>query len=127
MKHHLSYHKNIFLCSAAIAITCWNGSVVDSNGKGKRPDVNFYGELEDHASICKVEDILIGGKYEQIAVYQPIQGAKTALEKKKDDGAQIDPKQNKILLDLNEISLISMVHPDRPWQPRPVRAAGGGV
>lgn len=116
MKHHVSSQRNILLCSAAIALTCWNGSVVDSSGKGKRPDVNFFGELEDHASTCKVEDILIGGKYEQIPVYQPIQGAKTSLEKKKDDGVQIDPKQNKTLLSLNEISSISMVHPDRPTE-----------
>jgi len=116
MKRYVSPQKIIFLCSAIITITCWNGSMVDSSGKDKRPDVNFYGKLEDHMTTCEVEDILIGGKYEQIAFYLPIHGAKTDLEKNKDDKPQIEPRQNKVLLDLSEISAISMVHPDRPTE-----------
>lgn len=118
MKHRLSYQKSLFVSSIAIVLTCWNGSMVDSTGKGKRPDVNFYGELEDHTSKCSVEDILIGGKYEQITVYQPVQGIKPSIEQTKElvesKGRQIDPKENKTFLDLNEVASISLVHPDQP-------------
>lgn len=109
--------KKLFICAFLLVFLSWNGSMVDNSKPNKRPDVNFYGTLTDHASTCKVEDILVGGKYEQIAVYQPIKEAKTALEKTKDTGAtpiEIDPKQNKILLDLHEITSISLKYPDKP-------------
>ncbi len=113
MKQCLSSQKNLFFYACMLIITCWNGSMVDSGGKDKRPDVNFYGQLQDHSSTCSVEDILIGGKYEQIPVYQLLQAAKSSPEPSPSD-LKLDPKQNKTFLDLNEISSISLLHPDRP-------------
>lgn len=97
----------------ATLFCCWNGSIVDSEGKGKRPDVNFYGTIEDHHKTSRVEDILIGGKYEVIPVYQAI---KVQKKLSADDAKQseIDPKQNKILLDLKEIRSIELKHQDHP-------------
>lgn len=112
--HRLFSQKKLFLCSAIVILTCWNGSMVDTKGKDKRPDINFWGELEDHKEKCKVEDILIGGKYEQIPVYQTVSDVKKSNEKPKESGIEIDPKQNKIFLDLNQIASISLLHPDRP-------------
>jgi hypothetical protein len=114
MKHLLKGPKSILPLTILMVIFCWNGSTLDSNGKDKRPDVNFYGTLTDHISTNTVEDILIGGKYEQIAVYQNIKTAKKPIEKTKESGLEIDPKQNKIMLDLHEVSSIELAHPDRP-------------
>jgi hypothetical protein len=114
MKHLSIFHRKINYLSLAVIFTCWNGSLVqNSTDKDKRPDINFYGELTDHSTTCKVEDILIGDKYEQVPFYSPIKlEQKSADENKKT--IEIDPKQNKILLDLQEISVIELKHPDRP-------------
>ncbi len=114
MKHMPIFHKTINYLSLAVIFTCWNGSLVEtSKDKDKRPDINFYGELTDHSTTCKVEDILIGGKYEQVSFYSPIK-----LEQKPTDAhtknIEIDPKQNKVFLDLQELSVIQLKHPDRP-------------
>jgi len=113
MKHASIFYKNIHFISLAIILTCWNGSIVDtSKDKDKRPDLNFYGELTDHYTTCKVEDILIGNKYEQIPFYSPVK-----LEQKSNDdkkNIEIDPKQNRILVDLQEVSVIELSHPDKP-------------
>lgn len=119
MKHIFQSSKMIIPITALVFFVCWNGSMVDSNGKDKRPDTNFYGTLQDHTTSFDVEDILIGGKYEQIPVYQKVDPIKKTAEKisvdqTKSSLAEIDPKQNKILLDLHEISSISLQYPDKP-------------
>lgn len=116
MKVKSTAHKHFMFSALLMILVSWNGSMINTT-TGKRPDVNFYGVLVDHAGSCKVEDILIGQKYEQIPVYQPIQGATTEREKLKSAGektVEIDPKQNKSLLDLREVQSISLIHPDRP-------------
>lgn len=124
MKQKSSLNKLLCLSIATI-ITCWNGSMVETNTKDKRPDMNFYGYLEDHASKeQKVEDILIGGKYEQIPAYQVIDNKTRELidkskkveldNKSKETIKNLDPRQNKILLDLQEVSSIELQYPDRP-------------
>lgn len=114
MKHPSNLFQKIHYLSLAIIFTSWNGSIVDtSKDKDKRPDINFYGELTDHYTTCKVEDILIGGKYEQIPFYAPVKlEHKSSDEHKKN--IEIDPKQNKILIDLQEVSVIELKHPDKP-------------
>lgn len=105
----------VFSILTAILCTSWNGSMVDTNSKDKRPDVNFYGTLQDHKSTANIEDILIGGKYKQIPVYQtvlPYEKSSTPTEKNKT--LQMDPKQNKTFLDLDEISSIALKYPDQP-------------
>lgn len=114
MKQAALNYNQLTLCAVAIIITCWNGSMVDTSNKGKRPDTNFYGTLQDHQSTSKVEDILIGKKYEQIPFYSKIDSAKLALDKQQGSSVQIDPTKNKVLLDLHEISEINLKYPDRP-------------
>lgn len=96
-----------------VTFLSWNGSLVDSTTSTKRPDVNFYGSIEDHYKTFAAEDILIGGKYEVIPVYQGVN------KKKKDEGDKeksqdVDPKQNKALLDLKEVKSIELKHPEHP-------------
>lgn len=110
---------NILSILTIVILTCWNGSMIDSNTKDKRPDVNFYGTLQDHQSITNVEDILIGGKYKQIPVYQEIDLTKKSTMKEsvdqvKSSSKEIDPKQNKTLLDLDEVASIALKYPDQP-------------
>ncbi|MBI2344644.1 hypothetical protein HYV10_01070 [Candidatus Dependentiae bacterium] len=114
MKHSSVFCKRIHYISLAIIFTCWNGSIVDSSkDKEKRPDINFYGELTDHYTTSKVEDILIAGKYEQIPFYSPIKiEQKSSDENKKN--IEIDPKQNRVLIDLQEVSVIELKHPSQP-------------
>lgn len=110
MKSHL-YKK--YICSTLVILTticCWNGSMVESTTSNKRPDVNFFGQIEDHYKTFAAEDILIGGKYEVIPVYQAITKKNNSNENNKD----IDPKQNKALLDLYEIKSIELKHPTEP-------------
>lgn len=125
MKLKTLLDKKIVYLSIITIITSWNGSMVDTNSKDKRPDMNFYGHLEDHAlKEIKIEDILIGGKYEQIPVYQLLDNkTKDLLNKNikidtdnkiKETLKDLDPRQNKILLDLQEISSIELKYPDRP-------------
>lgn len=113
MKQPSMFYKHIIYLSLAVIFTCWNGSIVDtSKDKNKRPDMNFYGELTDHYTTCRVEDILIGDKYEQIPFYAPIK-----LEPKSTDETkkiEIDPKQNKALVDLQEVSIIELKYPTKP-------------
>lgn len=114
MKHPTIFHRKIHYLSLAVIFTSWNGSLVEtSKDKEKRPDINFYGELTDHYTTNKVEDILIGDKYEQIPFYSPIKlEQKPADETKKT--IEIDPKQNRVLVDLQEVSLIQLKHPEHP-------------
>jgi hypothetical protein len=100
--------------------------MVETNtSKDKRPDMNFYGYLEDHSlKEIKIEDILIGGKYEQIPVYQLLdnktkdlisKNTQTELDNKSKDAIKnLDPRQNKALIDLQEVSSIELKYPERP-------------
>lgn len=78
-----------------------------SSSTNTNPDVNFYGKLEDHHRTASVQNIRIGGKYKDIPVYQLPPKSNGKYE-------DIDPKQNKILLDLKEIKKISLKHPESP-------------
>lgn len=106
--------------STALLLFCWNGSMVDSEGKAKRPDVNFYGTIEDHTKKFYAEDILIAGKYEAIPVYPAIKSSKKRdrdnqfLSPNNNDKEEVDPKQNKALLDLHEVKSIELKHPEHP-------------
>jgi len=77
--------------------------------------MNFYGIIEDHVHTSQVESILIGGKYQDIPVYQEMHNHKNhhGTSDKKLQIA-IDPKQNKILLNLKDIKSISLQHPHSP-------------
>lgn len=102
--------KYSWILALSTMFFCWNGSVVNTNGPtSTEPDINFYGILEDHAHTVNVESILIGGKYESIPVYQPI-----ASLKHNDPTQQIDPKQNKVLINLQDIASIALQHPNSP-------------
>lgn len=92
-----------------VFLFCFNGSLMDSGGASNttNPDVNFYGQLEDHHRTAAVQNIRIGGKYKDIPVYQ-------VPPKTNGKYVEIDPKQNKILLDLKEIKKISLKHPESP-------------
>ncbi|MFA5998775.1 MAG: hypothetical protein WC747_02020 [Candidatus Babeliales bacterium] len=111
---HLQSQKPLLLLAAFTTFLCWNGSTMDSNGKDKRPDTNFYGTIEDHSAKFDAEDILIGGKYEQIPVYQTIKDYKKPTEKDAGSKSEIDPKQNKTFLDLHEITSIELLDPEHP-------------
>ncbi len=121
MKQSIYFTKPICYLSLAVIFTCWNGSIVNvSKDKEKRPDINFYGELTDHNSTTKVEDILIAGKYEQIPFYAPIKLDQKSYDKNNDEydenkkSAEIDPKQNKVLIDLQEVSMIELKYRNKP-------------
>jgi len=73
-----------------------------------QPDINFYGILEDHVHTASVESILIGGRYESIPVYQHIKSDEH------DKNHKIDPKQNKTLINLQDIKSISLHNPENP-------------
>lgn len=92
-----------------VMLFCFNGSLTNSTSSDNaaKPDVNFYGVLEDHHRSAHVQNILISGKYKDIPVYQV---------PNKVDGkyADLDPKQNKILLDLNELKKIALKHAASP-------------
>src|SRR5690606_1417279 len=118
-------NKKISYLAVVTILTNWNGSMVETNTKDKRPDMNFYGHLEDHTQKeTKIEDILIGGKYEQIPVYQILdnktkdlidRNTKAELDNKsKETIKDLDPRQNKVLLDLQEVSFIELKFPDHP-------------
>ena len=106
--------KTYFLTMiVAIICCCFNGSVIDNSSPSvsTAPDTNFYGTLEDHYRTAQVESILIGGKYESIPVYQDVLKSMTD-KKEKIAGETIDPKQNKILLNLKDIKSIALKHPE---------------
>lgn len=111
---------------ALIFFCCWNGTLVDSGSKSKRPDVNFYGTIEDHTGkIFYAQDLLINGRYEGISVYPTLKNIKKHAQEKSTcdcDEARtkttkteiVDPTQNKALLDLAEIKTIELKHPEHP-------------
>ncbi len=108
------FEKFSFLsCLLLMTLCCWNGTLVESTNSNKRPDVNFYGTIEDHYKTFNAEDILIGGKYEVIPVYQGVNKKKQSIEDK-DQKQEIDPKQNKALIDMQEVKSIELKHPDHP-------------
>lgn len=101
---------------------CWNGTLVDSNGKSKLPDVNFYGTIEDHTRTFDAEYIIIDRRYEDIPVY-PYQSikklkkritAESTKEHESNKKDEIDPTQNKAFLKLDEIKSIELQHPEHP-------------
>lgn len=91
-----------------LTVLCnWNGSIVGDN-EVKDPGVIFYGELTDHYKKGYVENILIGGKHEAIPVYQ------TLTKEDRNSKKSMDPKQNKTLIDLQEVHTIELRHPENP-------------
>jgi hypothetical protein len=91
-----------------LTIFCnWNGSMIGDESD-KDPGIVFYGELVDHYRTGTVTDILIGGKYEAIPVYQ------TISKEDRKNKQKIDPKQNKTLIDFKEIQSIELRHPESP-------------
>lgn len=124
MKNMPIHSKKTLSLITLILVTCWNGSMVDSNSKDKRLDVNFYGTLQDHSdTIINGEDFAIGEKYKQIAVYPVPKSIETAAAATSSSSSgvataskplEIDPKSNKILLDLNDIATIEPKYPDHP-------------
>ena len=119
MKHLFQSSNHILPITACVVMLCWNGSMVDTNAKDKRPDVNFYGVLTDHKGTYNVEDILINNLYEKVDFYQlpdltRKSPEKVSVDQVKSSLKETDPKTNKIPLDLQVISQISVVHPDNP-------------
>ncbi|MCX5923003.1 MAG: hypothetical protein NTU89_00375 [Candidatus Dependentiae bacterium] len=116
MTHSPSKHGLICLATLT-TVLCWNGSTVDSTNKNKRQDTNFYGTILDYATPnpANVEDIAIADK-DTFAVYQTVKDIKTACEKSSDKNIKtdMDPKQNKSLLDLHEISMIESRNQEHP-------------
>ena len=114
MKNH-SNKMHIWALALSSLFCCWNGSMVTTSSTevSTQPDVNFHGTLEDHAHTAPVESILIGGKYENIPVYQQIAAKPLSAEAlAKED--EIDPKQNKILINLQDVKSIALQHPNNP-------------
>lgn len=113
MKKIISSSSYFFTMITCIILFCWNASVVDNNTSNSStdPDNNFYGTLEDHFRKAQVESILIGGKYEGIPVYQDVTKSMTDKKDTLIDNI-IDPKQNKILLNLKDIKSIALKHPE---------------
>lgn len=98
----------------SIMMSCYNGSVIDTATEiSIGPDVNFYGTLEDHGQISQVESILIGGRYESIPVY-PQNIFTQHQDKNKINTEDIDPKQNKTFINLQDIKSIKLQHPNNP-------------
>ncbi|MCF7899942.1 hypothetical protein K9K77_00340 [Candidatus Babeliales bacterium] len=83
-------------------ILCANFGSQDTNISGhEKPKINFYGSLTDTSGgHFEVENITISGLYKQIPFY-----AKPLHQK-------IDPSINITRLDLNEIEMIEIPHPD---------------
>lgn len=123
MKHRSIHSKMTISVTILTLITCWNGSVVDSNSKDKRLDVNFYGTLQDHSdTIINGEDFAIGDKYKQIAVYPVPKTIETTATSTSSSSRtttatkplEMDPKTNKVLIDLHDIASIEPRYPDKP-------------
>jgi hypothetical protein len=110
-------NKKFYTLTIALSalLCCFNGSVVSTNSSeaSAEPDINFHGTLEDHAHSANVESILIGGKYESIPVYQQVIPS-THHDKNIAAHQEIDPKQNKILINLQDIKFIALEHPNNP-------------
>lgn len=119
MKQFFQKSVHILPITACVMILCWNGSVVDSTTKDKRPDVNFYGTITDGSGTYQAEDILINDLYEKINFYRVIKPTDTSAEKESVDQPKsaikdIDPKQSKTPFDLQEIKTIEAKYPDQP-------------
>ncbi|MBP6869465.1 hypothetical protein KBC04_01065 [Candidatus Babeliales bacterium] len=116
MKKSINSKKYVWALAILVMISCYNGSVVNNSAEqAPTSDINFYGILEDHAHTCNVESILVGGKYESIPVYQ--QNTFVPLNHKNNPTMeQVDPKQNKILINLQDIKSISLEHPHNPTE-----------
>ncbi len=115
MKNGNSQSIGLFSIITIVLITCWNGSMVDSDKKDKRPDVNFYGKLNDES----VEDILIGGKYNEIAVYKLIESEKKStmkdsIDQTKSSMSEKSPTSDQTKLNLNDIAIIKLKYPETP-------------
>jgi hypothetical protein len=115
MNFSIKNQKQIYTVIIALSalFCCFNGSVVtttNSTEKSIEPDINFYGTLEDHTHTEKVQSILIGARYESIPVYQDIPRTHS-IDKNIPD---IDPKQNKTLINLQDIKSITLEHPNNP-------------
>lgn len=115
MKHlHLKSMSTLSIISLVL-LTCWNGSMVDSGSKDKRPDVNFYGKLNDES----VEDILIGGKYNEIPVYKLIDAEqkstmKESVDQSKSSMAEKSPTSDQTKLNLDDVASIALKYPETP-------------
>jgi len=107
----MKHQKKINLYQSAmitlITLCCFNGSVIDTDSTttSTAAEINFYGQLEDHTHTSNVESILIGGRYESIPVYQKVLQPITDV---------IDPKQNKALINLQDVRSIALQHPENP-------------
>jgi hypothetical protein len=115
MKHFNSKSIGIFSIVAIVLLTCWNGSMVDSGSKDKRPDVNFYGTLNGE----QVEDILIGGKYNEIPVYKLIESEnkstmKESVDQSKSSMAEKSPTSDQTKLNLDDVASIALKYPETP-------------
>lgn len=108
------YSKNSTLLLALLTLLCCaNGSIVDTTNNSEStvgPDVNFYGVLEDHVNTVDVTSILIGGKYREIPVYSET----TSSTQHEISHQNIDPQQNKTLINLEDIISIALEHPNNP-------------
>ncbi|MBP9764803.1 hypothetical protein KBD08_00520 [Candidatus Babeliales bacterium] len=107
----MKHTQLLYISSIAVIITCWNGSMVNTTSDKKRPDVNFCGTIEDYNHTFNAEDILIGDKYEKVPFYLPTPTTKAATAKSTTD---INPAQNQVLLDLQEIRTIEAKHTTDP-------------
>ncbi len=108
-------HKQVYTIILAFSLLfcCFNGSVVtttNSSEQGNEPEINFYGTLEDHTHTANIQYILIGGRYESIPVYQNI----PRTQQDDADIIDIDPKQNKALINLQDIKSIALEHANNP-------------
>ena len=113
--HNLNQSKNSTLSLAiALLLTCCNGSIVDQTTTPTTPNTvpQFYGTLQDHHKKADVTEILIGGKYENIPVYQVLK--KPITQEEKNNAEQIDPKQNRSLIHLKDIQSIALKYPNDP-------------
>ena len=115
MKQFNSKSIGIVFITTMVLLTCWNGSMVDSNSKDKRPDVNFYGTLNGES----VEDILIGGKYNEISVYKMIEPEKKSMMKEsvdqsKSSMAEKSPTSDQTKLNLDDVASIALKYPETP-------------
>jgi hypothetical protein len=112
--YNLNQSKNstLFL-TISLLLTSYNGSIVDQTNipTSQETTPQFYGTLQDHHKKADVTEILIGGKYENIPVYQVLKKPITQEEK---ISGQIDPKQNRSLIHLKDIQSIALKHPNDP-------------
>src|SRR3989338_4507620 len=110
MNKNINSKIYVWAMTLATMSSCWNGSMVTTSTEvSTQPDINFYGTLEDHAHTVEVESILIGGKYESIPVYQQV-----TVSNNSQQDQNIDPKQNKTLINLQDVKSIALQHPNNP-------------